>query len=916
VIHYHEPLGVVARRVALVAERAHAILSRVLRHTPNERTYIVLRDDTDFANGSANAIPYNNVTLFATGPDDIGTLDDYDDWMGELVTHEYTHVLHLDTISGVPELINLLMGKVYPPNSLLPRWFVEGLAVHQESGHTSGGRLRGTQFDMFLRMAALEDRLLTFAQITNIINEFPGGNAYYLYGSRFMRYLADRYGDEIIADMTEDFGDEIVPYSLNRICRRHTGKTFVELYDEWQATVRVEYGALEARLRSRGLLEGTRITDHGEAANYPLFLSDHEIAYEASTPDDPLQLRRIDLRDGTASRIERIRGRSALSLHPDGRRLYYAAPAPFRDRYGFFDLHVYDLEEDESERLSHGLRAESPSISPDGREVAFTVNGAGTRHLAIASLRDLEHTRRIVVRSRRFDQVYTPKWSPDGRSIAFSGWRRGGYRDIFLVDVESGTETRITADRALDTGPEWSRDGRWLYFSSDRTGIANLYAYELASGATMQMTNVLGGAFQPAISPDGSTIVYVGFTSRGFDLWSLPIDPSTFRAAEPYADVRPEPTSDHEILSVPAEAYDPFETFLPRSYSLSIDNDGSQTRLLVRTSGGDVVGHASYAAEFAIGLSRGDVDFALDFAWSRSTVPVRLSFRRRDELLGGLFVGGEEQRWRAIVLDGTVDLGYSLPGENHSEQVALSYSVSHIDEADAVREDLDPNDPPPSLPRRGFAGTARVAWSWSDVTRSAHDVSSTEGRTLTLSLGLTHPLFGSQFRALTASWTATQYLENPWIERHALALRYAGGLSTGAVFSVGGYPDQDYVTALMNFVFMGGVALRGFPNGYRFGSQFHLLQAEYRFPIATPEWGVGLLPLYVSRIWGLAFFDAGNAFSAPFDLEEFAFGTGGEILVELYAGYYLNVTLRFGIAQGIGGDGETQFYFHLGSPFN
>lgn len=916
VIQYHEPLGVVARRVAFIAERAHAILTRVLGHEPGERTYIVLRDDTDFANGSANAIPYNNVTLFATGPDDVGTLDDYDDWMAELVTHEYTHVLHLDTVSGIPELINLLMGKVYPPNSLLPRWFVEGLAVHQESSHTSGGRLRGTQFDMYLRMAALEDRLLSLAQVTNIINEFPGGNAYYLYGSRFMHYIAERYGDELMAAMIDDFGDELVPYGLNRIALRHTGKSFVELYDEWQAGVRREYRAVEASVRSRGLIAGTRITEHGEVANYPTFLSDHEIVYAASTPDEPQQLRRVDLRDGSSSRLERISGRSASSLHPDGRRLYFATPAPYRDRYGFFDLHVYDLEEDELERLTRGLRAESPSVSPDGRRLAFTINGAGTRHLAVARIDDVEESRRVLVRSRRFDQVYTPKWSPDGRTIAFSAWRRGGYRDIYLVDVETGAETRLTRDRALDTGPEWSHDGRWLYFSSDRTGISNIYAYELASGRTMQVTNVLGGAFQPAISPDGSTMVYVGFTSRGFDLWSLPLDPAAFRAADPFSDDRPEAIDDDEILPLVAEAYNPLETFLPRSYSVSVDNDGRQTRLLLRTTGGDIVGHSTLAAQVAVGLSRGDVDVDLDFTWARSLLPLRFSFFRREDVLGGLFIGGEEENWDAIRIGGRVEVGYPLPSLLHSEQIALSYSVSHIEEAAPVRANLDPNTPPPTLPRRGFAGSVRAGWFWSDVRRSAHDVSSTEGRTLSLALDLTHPLFGSPFQALTATWGITQYIENPFIERHVLALRYAGGLSTGAVFGVGGYPTQDLIQAVLNFSFFGGVALRGFPEGFRYGSQYHLLQSEYRFPIASPEWSIGTLPLYVSRIWGLVFFDAGNAFSEPFDLANFAFGTGGELLVELYTGYYINVTLRFGIAQGIGQDGETQFYFHLGSPFN
>ena len=65
----------------------------------------------------------------------------------------------------------------------------------------------------------------------------------------------------------------------------------------------------------------------------------------------------------------------------------------------------------------------------------------------------------------------------------------------------------MTRDRAQDTDPTWSADGRWLVFSSDRTGIYNLFAYRrrYAWSAHRQLTNLVTGAFQPSISPDGRT---------------------------------------------------------------------------------------------------------------------------------------------------------------------------------------------------------------------------------------------------------------------------------------------------------------------------------------------------------------------------------------------------------------------------
>src|SRR5450432_2645215 len=93
-------------------------------------------------------------------------------------------------------------------------------------------------------------------------------------------------------------------------------------------------------------------------------------------------------------------------------------------------------------------------------------------------------------------------------------------------------------DRALDQQPTWSPDGKTLYFVSDRTGIANVYAYDLATHALVQVTNVLTGAYMPAISNDGRTLVYVGYRSGGFDLFELPLDPTRFLEAPAALDDR------------------------------------------------------------------------------------------------------------------------------------------------------------------------------------------------------------------------------------------------------------------------------------------------------------------------------------------------------------------------------------------
>ena len=148
------PLDDVARRIA---RRRRARASRCWRRRsitqPNEKTLIYLTDDTDSANGFAGVLPRNAIQLYATAPSGFSELDDYDDWLYGLVAHEYTHILHLDTMAGLPTIYNTIFGKTWAPNQIMPRWVIEGIATYEESKRSAGGRNRGTRFDEQIRIA-------------------------------------------------------------------------------------------------------------------------------------------------------------------------------------------------------------------------------------------------------------------------------------------------------------------------------------------------------------------------------------------------------------------------------------------------------------------------------------------------------------------------------------------------------------------------------------------------------------------------------------------------------------------------------------------------------------------------------------------------------------------------------------------
>jgi len=254
VIHYFDPLEPVARRVAVVAEASHRTLSPALDHAPSEKTIIVVVDDTDGANGFAGVLPRNAIQLFATSPNSFSELDDHDDWLYGLTAHEYTHILHLDTMSGLPNLYNGIFGKTWAPNQVMPRWVIEGLAVYEESKRSAGGRNRGTRFDQVIRIARHADKDLRLDQVSGAPRIYPRGNGVYIYGSHFLRYVFDRFGDDTVRKMTHTSGGYAPPFAINRQIAKVVGKPFTELYDDWKGYLRDRYGMQELAAERRGLV--------------------------------------------------------------------------------------------------------------------------------------------------------------------------------------------------------------------------------------------------------------------------------------------------------------------------------------------------------------------------------------------------------------------------------------------------------------------------------------------------------------------------------------------------------------------------------------------------------------------------------------------------------------------------------------
>jgi hypothetical protein len=114
-----------------------------------------------------------------------------------------------------------------------------------------------------------------------------------------------------------------------------------------------------------------------------------------------------------------------------------------------------------------------------------------------------------------------PRWSPDGRAISFDGRTDSGYLNIFVVSASGGSPRPVTDAAAEDNKSSWSHNGRWIYFSSNRTGRWQVWKVSVDGGAPVQLTRQ--GGNNPFESAD-QKFVYYAKERISPAIWRVPVD--------------------------------------------------------------------------------------------------------------------------------------------------------------------------------------------------------------------------------------------------------------------------------------------------------------------------------------------------------------------------------------------------------
>lgn len=532
-VHFYPQEQLVTEDAARMAERWYTRLSRAFQHEFKKKPLIFYADHPDFqqtnvigsslseGTGGVTEGLKNRVIMPFTG-----VYKDNDHVLG----HELVHVFQYDLASSPGGGGLAGMGR-------LPLWLVEGMAEYLSLGR------KDAHTAMWLRDAALRGELPTIEQLTRDPRFFP-----YRYGQALWAYIGGRWGDRAVTELYRFATRAGWEPALQRVL----GLSSEQLSQQWITSIRSTYlPVLAGRQPARDAGQPVLYDDNIGAMNLaPVVSPDGRyVAYYGRRELFTIDLYVADARTGKVVKKLTSPNRNshfdALSFiqssgtwSPDGTKFAFVV---FRD--GDTEIAILDVNSTKVERqldLPNIGTVHQPAWSPDGTRLALSASTGGLSDLYIYDLNS--NLLRQLTNDRYADLM--PTWSPDGRTIAFVTDRGPGtdFERLTFGDMQIGLYDVATNNiRVLELfegakhiNPQFSPDGRDLFFISDREGFSDIYRMNLASGELRQVTRLATGVsgitgLSPAMSiaQRSGRIMFSAFENSGNNIYGLELAEAT-----------------------------------------------------------------------------------------------------------------------------------------------------------------------------------------------------------------------------------------------------------------------------------------------------------------------------------------------------------------------------------------------------
>ena len=525
--------------IARAYENALGFHERTFQWQPWDKTTVLLKDFSDYANAGARASP-NNTVLIDVAPLSY-TMETFTP--GErfftIVNHEMAHVAQMDVWNRRDAFWrNFFHGKVSPiqehPESILynylvtprvntPRWYLEGGAVFFETWMSGGlGRGQGG-FDEMVWRAKVRDNDKFYSPLgleaEGTAIDFQVGVNDYLYGTRFMSYLALKYGPDKFVEWQSRREGSKAFYAAQ--FKQVFGKKLDDVWDDWIAFEHEYQQAALAKLAQYPLTETVKLSPKGLGSISRGYIDTRTNSLIAAFrfPGTIGFVGRMDLATGKLTKLQEIKGMmlykvTSVAFDPDARTAYYT-----EDNYAFRDLLAVNVDTGRKRMLQRDARVGDLVVNPVDKSIW------GIRHE-----NGLATIVRIPPPYAGFNQIHTFKYgqipfdldiSPDGTKLSASFGEINGTQSVRVWDIATLTPdgdptevARLDMPPATPEGFIFSPDGKSLYGTSYYTGVSNVFRFDMGTQKYDAVSNASTGFFRPMPQPDGSLVAYE-FSGQG-----------------------------------------------------------------------------------------------------------------------------------------------------------------------------------------------------------------------------------------------------------------------------------------------------------------------------------------------------------------------------------------------------------------
>ena len=507
---------------------------------PKERVYVSLFDFSDGADAGASVTPRNRLLIQIAPLGYAFETIAANDRIILIMNHELVHVATMGQPAGADKAFRKLFGgkvstvKEQPetaiydyltaPRAAAPRWFHEGIAVFTDTWMDGGiGRAQGGWDEMVFRAMVKDntpfyDPLGLVSEGTKI--DFQLQINSYLYGTRFMTWLADRYSPEQLVAWTSRRPGSKAYYASQ--FRKVFNRSIEDAWAEW---IGFEKGFQQKNLEAIRKYPVTPYRDLSARALGSVSRAYYDekagkIYAAFNYPGVVAHVGAIDIARGSVTHIVDVKDPAmttvtSLAWDPDGRTLFYTT-----DNNAYRDLVSLDPATGRKKVLQKDARIGDLVFSRTDKSLW------GIRHLnGLATLVRIPppYTDWKQVHTFAYGEVpYDLDVSPDGTLLACSFGLVNGHQSVRVLDVEKVMKKDVTPVAEFDFGEAtvpnnfvFSPDGRFLYGSSYQTGVSNIFRYELATKKVEAVTNAETGFFRP-LPLGGDDLIAFRYSGQGF----------------------------------------------------------------------------------------------------------------------------------------------------------------------------------------------------------------------------------------------------------------------------------------------------------------------------------------------------------------------------------------------------------------